>query len=140
MILDRRSRMWRRIIVEAQLARARLSAGAVTALALVSGALSAAAISSPAHAQNCEAAVGMAVLPSPRAPWTGAPLRVIVATEKPIDGELSLVAPDGQDALMSRSGNAAGADFSGVTPARTAPPPRAREPRPQRSARRRCAP
>jgi hypothetical protein len=93
--------MWRRIIVEAQLARARLSAGAVTALALVSGALSAAAISSPAHAQNCEVTIGMAVLPSPRTPWTGAPLRVIVATEKPIDGELSLVAPDGRVAATS---------------------------------------
>ncbi|MCC6777100.1 MAG: hypothetical protein IT537_10780 [Hyphomicrobiales bacterium] len=43
----------------------------------------------------CEEAVGLAVLPSPVVPWKGAPLRVILATEKPLDGELSLVAPNG---------------------------------------------
>ena len=36
------------------------------------------------------------------APWKGAPLRVIVAAEKPFDGEFSLIAPDGSVAAKSR--------------------------------------
>ena len=36
------------------------------------------------------------------APWKGAPLRVIVADEKPLDGEFSLIAPDGSVAAKSR--------------------------------------
>jgi hypothetical protein len=36
------------------------------------------------------------------APWKGAPLRVIFASEKPIDGELLLIAPDGSVAARSR--------------------------------------
>lgn len=40
-------------------------------------------------------------MPSPAAPWKGAPLRVIFASEKPISGELSLVAPDGSIAAKS---------------------------------------
>ena len=44
----------------------------------------------------------IAVLPSPIAPWKGAPLRVIVAAEKPLNGELSLIAPDGSVAAKSR--------------------------------------
>jgi len=42
------------------------------------------------------------VLASPAAPWKGAPLRVVFAAEKPLDGELSLVAPDGTVAAKSR--------------------------------------
>jgi len=37
------------------------------------------------------------------APWKGAPLRVIFAAEKPLDGELALVGPDGNVAAKSRS-------------------------------------
>ena len=44
----------------------------------------------------------IAVLPSPIAPWKGAPLRVIFAAEKPLEGELSLIAPDGSVAARSR--------------------------------------
>jgi hypothetical protein len=44
----------------------------------------------------------LAVLPAPLAPWKGAPLRIVVAGEKPFDGELSLVAPDGSVAASSR--------------------------------------
>ena len=59
-----------------------------------------------ARAQNsgngCDEASGIAVLPSPLAPWKGAPLRVIIAAEKPLTGELSLVAPDGSVAAASR--------------------------------------
>ena len=44
----------------------------------------------------------IAVLSAPMAPWTGAPLRVIVAAEKPLDGELSLITPEGRVAAKSR--------------------------------------
>ncbi len=43
----------------------------------------------------------VAVLPAPMAPWKGAPLRILVAAEKPIEGELSLIAPDGTIAAKS---------------------------------------
>src|SRR5262249_43892745 len=49
---------------------------------------------------SCETDV--AVLPSPVAPWKGARLRVLVTAEKPLQGELSLVAPDGTVAVASR--------------------------------------
>jgi hypothetical protein len=51
---------------------------------------------------GCEEAAEIAVLPAPLSPWTGAPLRIIVAAEKPVDGELSLIAPDGSVAAKSR--------------------------------------
>src|SRR4029077_5500093 len=44
----------------------------------------------------------IAVLSSPVAPWKGAPLRVVFAAEKPLEGELSLVAPDGRVVAKSR--------------------------------------
>src|SRR5262245_31269089 len=43
----------------------------------------------------------LAVLASPVAPWKGAPLRVAFTSEKPLNGELSLVAPDGSVAAKS---------------------------------------
>ena len=49
----------------------------------------------------CENAADIAVLTSPVAPWKGAPLRVIFAGENPLEGELSLIAPDGQLAAKS---------------------------------------
>ncbi|ODR98659.1 hypothetical protein AUC68_09705 [Methyloceanibacter methanicus] len=39
---------------------------------------------------------GLALLSTPVAPWKGAPLRVVVATEKPQDGALTLIAPSGK--------------------------------------------
>ena len=36
------------------------------------------------------------------APWKGAPLRVMLVTEKPLQGELSLTGPDGSVAATSR--------------------------------------
>src|SRR5258705_13366319 len=57
--------------------------------------------SSRAIAGACEDAADVAVLPSPLAPWKGAPLRVIFAVEKPLQGELSLIAPNGSDAAKS---------------------------------------
>ena len=41
------------------------------------------------------------VLPSPVAPWTGAPLRVLFVADKPVAGELSLIAPDGSVAAKT---------------------------------------
>jgi hypothetical protein len=56
-----------------------------------------------AQAQDrCEEAAEVAILPSPVAPWTGAPLRIIFAAEKPLAGELSLIGPDGNVAAKSR--------------------------------------
>ena len=58
---------------------------------------------SPAEAASgvCADAAGFSVLPSPFAPWKGAPLRVMVVAEKPIEGALSLIAPDGSVAAKS---------------------------------------
>ena len=50
----------------------------------------------------CDAAGEIALLPSPWAPWKGAPLRVMLVTEKPLQGELSLTGPDGSVAATSR--------------------------------------
>lgn len=53
----------------------------------------------PANA--CTDANEITMLPAPFAPWKGVPLRVLVAAEKPLDGELSLIAPDGKVAASS---------------------------------------
>ncbi len=50
----------------------------------------------------CEDAAKLAILPSPIAPWKGARLRIVFAAEMPIEGELSLIAPDGRVAAQSR--------------------------------------
>jgi hypothetical protein len=57
----------------------------------------------PAEAASgsCGDAAELSVLPSPIAPWKGAPLRVMVVTEKPLEGVLSLIAPDGKVAAKS---------------------------------------
>jgi hypothetical protein len=53
------------------------------------------------RATTCEDATEIAVLPSPIAPWKGAPLRVLFAAEKPLEGVLTLVAPNGSVAASS---------------------------------------
>jgi hypothetical protein len=60
------------------------------------------AVRAQGSAGACDDAAGIAILPSPLAPWKGAPLRVIFAAEKPFEGELSLVAPNGSVAAKSR--------------------------------------
>ena len=72
-------------------------AAAATALFLFS------TMDSPAEAAsgNCADAAELAVLPSPNAPWKGAPLRVMVVAEKPLQGVLSLIAPNGNVAAKS---------------------------------------
>jgi hypothetical protein len=84
--------------------QARRFARAVTAILPVAGACFVLAASMPsALAQdatgNCADTI---IVPSPYAPWKGAPLRVIVAAEKLLDGELLLTAPDGSVAARSR--------------------------------------
>jgi hypothetical protein len=54
-----------------------------------------------AAADNCANSAEVTVLPSPQAPWTGAPLRVMVVAEKPLEGPLTLIAPDGSVAAKS---------------------------------------
>ncbi len=53
-------------------------------------------------ANACGDGSELAVLPSPLAPGKGAPLRVVFATDRPHDGELALIAPDGSVAASSR--------------------------------------
>ncbi|WP_439926066.1 hypothetical protein [Nitrobacter sp. JJSN] len=62
-----------------------------------------ATVDPPAEAASgpCEQATGFSILPSPLAPWKGAPLRVMIVTEKPLQGVISLVAPDGSVAAKS---------------------------------------
>ena len=86
---------------------ARQFAFAATALLLVASAFfvslfSAAASRAERSSGICEETAEVAVLPSPSAPWNGAPLRVLVAAEKPLEGELLLITPDGRVAAKSR--------------------------------------
>jgi hypothetical protein len=89
------------------LLHARQLVAAVTASLPIAGALFAFLFSTvDVRAQgpvgSCEDAAELAVLPSPVAPWKGAPLRVVFAAEKPLEGELSLIAPNGSVAAKSR--------------------------------------
>jgi hypothetical protein len=73
-----------------------------------------ATMDSPAEAASgpCGEAAEFLVLPSPLAPWKGAPLRVMIVTEKPlVEGVISLVAPDGSVAAKS-SDRHGGAPYS----------------------------
>jgi hypothetical protein len=86
---------------------ARQFAAAATALSLIAGAFfvflfSAADALAEGAPGSCEDAAELAVLSSPVAPWKGAPLRVVFAAEKPLEGELSLIAPNGKVAAKSR--------------------------------------
>ena len=74
----------------------------MTALLLIAGAffgflfltVNAQAQAGP-QAGVCEDAAELAVMSSPVAPWKGAALRVVFTAEKPLEGEFSLIAPDG---------------------------------------------
>ncbi|KAB2939286.1 MAG: hypothetical protein K8F92_00620 [Hyphomicrobium sp.] len=80
------------------------AAAAATASLLIAGASFVSAEDLPAKgpASGCGDAAGLAVLASPLSPWKGAPLRVVFTAEQPIEGELSLIAPDGKVAIASR--------------------------------------
>jgi len=86
--------------------RARRFGLAATALLLSAGSSFVSSFSTQqaaaqAPAPACADAAELTVLPSPIAPWKGAPLRVIFAAEKPLEGELALIAPDGSVAAKS---------------------------------------
>jgi hypothetical protein len=91
----------------ARLFHTRQPAAVVTALLLIAGAFFV-VLFSMVEAQakgataTCEDATNLAVLTSPIAPWRGAPLRVVMAAEEPLDGELTLIAPNGKVAAKSR--------------------------------------
>jgi hypothetical protein len=77
---------------------------AATAVLLIASAFSLSAAAAP-KAKDLEpdcGAAGLAVLTSPVAPWKGAPLRVVFTAEEALDGELSLIRPDGSVASESR--------------------------------------
>jgi hypothetical protein len=63
--------------------------------------LSAGGVRAQGASAGCEEVGEIAVLPAPLSPWTGAPLRVIVAAEKPVAAELTLTGPDGSVAAKS---------------------------------------
>ncbi len=91
----------------ARLFLARRFAAAVTALLPIAAAFfvvlfAAADARAESSSSLCADAAELGVLPAPIAPWKGAPLRVIFAAEKPLEGELSLIAPDGSVAAKSR--------------------------------------
>jgi hypothetical protein len=93
-----------------QLFPARRFVAAVTASLLIAGAFfvalfsasNALAAAPSAPVDPCEDAAELAILSSPITPWKGAPLRVVFAAEKPFEGELSLIAPDGSVAATAR--------------------------------------
>lgn len=84
---------------------ARQFTAAVTALLLIASAFLVSAVDSHAETSsgNCEDAAELAVLTSPITPWKRAPLRIVFAAEKPLEGELSLIAPNGKVAAKSRA-------------------------------------
>ena len=66
---------------------------------------------SEAAKDSCGDTSDVAVLSSPLTPWKGAPLRVLFASEKQLEGELSLIAPDGKIAAQSRERHGGPPDF-----------------------------
>ncbi len=81
-------------------ARAGLTKGLCFAAAALVSMAEARAQEQPA-ADTCKDEPGLAMLASPYVPWKGAPLRVMIAAEKPLDGELTLIAPDGSTAAST---------------------------------------
>ena len=79
------------------------AAAAAALLPVAAGCLALVVSAADVRAQGaCDESAGFAVLSSPAAPWTGAPLRVVVTVEQSFDGELSLIAPNGSVAARSR--------------------------------------
>src|SRR6202789_1290326 len=87
----------------------------VRLLAAATALLLTAALASRADAASgCADAADVTVLPSPLSPWKGAPLRVMVVWEKPVQGVLSLIAPDGSIAAKSADRLGGSAAYSWV--------------------------
>src|SRR2546428_10518652 len=55
------------------------------------------------RAAGREASSGGAILVSPEAPVVGGPLRVVAVSDRPLDGTLSCVAPDGGELAAPRA-------------------------------------
>ena len=91
------------MVLQQRLARAATGLGliAVTTVVLACATAGARAQGAPAACPDPGGA-DIAILPAPVAPWKGAPLRVLIAAEKPLNGALSLIAPDGSVAASSR--------------------------------------
>jgi len=87
-----------------QLFSARQFSAALTTSLLIAGRFLFSAGDAQAQAPSgvCQDAAELAVLSAPIAPWKGAALRVVFAAEQPLEGELSLIAPDGSVAATSR--------------------------------------
>src|SRR5579883_554508 len=83
----------------------RFAAAAIGFVLIAGGSFSlTVSIAAPAAAAPSDACADtgeVTILPSPQAPWTGAPLRVMAVAAKPADGLLSLVGPDGKVAVKS---------------------------------------
>lgn len=99
----------------------RFAATLAELLLIVGGAfvLLAAIAARPAAAapDSCATPAEVTILPSPKAAWSGAPLRVMIVSEKPVAGVLSLIGPDGSVAVTSpdRHGGPPYAWFAEVT-------------------------
>src|ERR1700712_1053353 len=82
----------------------RFASAATTCLLITTGflpLLMAITPSPAAAAGGCVTPTEVTALPTPVTPWNGAPLRVMVITEKPVEGTLSLTGPDGTAAVKS---------------------------------------
>lgn len=75
---------------------------AVMAVAMAGAFAIAVPVRGQSPAADCPNASDLTIHASPLAPWKGAPLRVLIASEQPFDGELSLIAPDASVAVTSR--------------------------------------
>jgi len=86
-----------------QLFPARRFSAALTTSLLIAGGFLFPIVDAQAQGASgaCADAAELAVLSSPIAPWKGAALRVVFVAEKPLEGELSLIAPDGSVAATS---------------------------------------
>jgi hypothetical protein len=107
MIQSKLSHYWVMAVIgmRAHLHQARRFATGATALSLIATVffvLSAVEARAQGLFGTCQDDADVAALNAPIAPWKGAPLRVVFAAEKPADGELSLIAPNGSVAAKSR--------------------------------------
>jgi hypothetical protein len=79
----------------------RFASAATTCFLITSGFLLIAAAPAAAASGSCATSAEVTALPSPVTPWTGAPLRVMIVTEKPVEGTLTLTGPDGNATVKS---------------------------------------
>lgn len=73
----------------------------LTAVSIGAAALCSRAAVAQDAAAACEKSAAISLLAMPLAPWSGAALRVLATSEKPLDGALTLTGPDGSAAAQS---------------------------------------